>query len=151
MTRPPFIPRKVLLRSPVQRDTLLALIPNLPLDEEYPLAVTICDHQPARTPDQNSLMWTGPLKDIAAQAWVEGRQYSADVWHEYLKRTYLPEKYENGLTKENYRKWDIDPAGNRVLVGSTTQLTKKGMSEYLTQVEAHGGSLGVLFTERSAA
>ena len=96
-------------------------------------------------------MWVGPLADIAEQAWVEGRQYADVVWHELFKRKYLPELDDPELedlvqNPETYRKWAEDPeTGERILIGSTTQLTRKGMTRYLTQVEAYGANLGVLF------
>lgn len=151
MTRPKFQTREILLRTEQQRTILLALVENLPLDADKPLQVLVREQVKARGMDQNALMWVGPLADIAAQAWVAGRQYSAEVWHEKFKRDYLPEEYDEDLTKEGYRKWDIDPDGNRVLIGSTTQLTKRGFAEYLTQVEAFGASLGVQFGVRRAA
>ena len=101
--------------------------------------------QKPRTPDQNSLMWSCQLRDISEQAWIEGRRFSDVVWHEYFKREYLPEEYEEGITKENYAKWDYTPDGERVLVGSTTNLTKRGFSIYLQKIEAHGANLGVQF------
>jgi len=58
-----------------------------------------------------------------------------------------PEDLERRVKNpDGYRKFSIDPGGNRVLIGSTTQLTTFGFSEYLTQVEAHGASMGVQFT-----
>lgn len=98
-----------------------------------------------RTLDQNALMWSCQLRDIALQAWVNGRQFSAEVWHEYFKREYLPEEPEEGITKERYTKWDYTPDGERVLIGSTTELTKRGFSIYLQKIEAHGANLGVQF------
>lgn len=105
----------------------------------------------ARKLDQNALMWGGPLKDIAEQAWVNGRTYSAEIWHEQMKREYLPEVEHTDLARlvknpETYRKWDITPLGDRVLVGSTTDLTVYGFSQYLEQVYAEGSNMGVLFS-----
>ncbi len=91
-------------------------------------------------------MWAGPLRDIAEQAWIEGRQHSAEVWHEYFKRELLPEEFDPERCKENYAKWAYDPGGERVLIGSTTQLTVKGFAEYLTAIEAFGAALGVMFS-----
>lgn len=129
----------------------MALIPNLPLDEENPLEILIREPVKMRGPDQNSLMWVGPLADIAAQAWVDGRRFSAEVWHEHFKRQYLPEEFDPELTKEGYRKWDYTPDGERVLIGSTKQLTKKGFSQYLEQIEADGANMGVQFGARKMA
>ena len=151
MSRQKFPTRQIMLRTVQQRGIVMALLPNLPLDEANPLEVIIREPVKARGPDQNSLMWVGPLADIEAQAWVDGRQFSAEVWHEHFKRKYLPEEFDPELTKEGYRKWDYTPAGERVLIGSTTQLTKRGFSQYLEQIEADGAGMGVQFGARRMA
>jgi hypothetical protein len=157
MTRDKYPTRKILLRTITQKETALRVIENLPLDNEHPLEILIREEVKARKADQNSLMWSGPLKDIAEQAYVNGRTYSAEVWHYWYKREFLPPDIAEPIFRddgefarqvknpETYRKWDIDPAGNRILVGSTTDLTVYGFSQYLEQVMAHGASLGVQF------
>lgn len=151
MKRQKFPTRQILLRTGQQLDIVMALLPNLPLDDENPLEVLIREPVKARGMDQNALMWVGPLADIAAQAWVQGRQFSAECWHEHYKREYLPEEFDPELTKEGYRKWDYTPTGERVLIGSTTQLTKRGFSQYLEQIEADGAGMGVQFGARRMA
>ena len=151
MSRQKFPTRQIMLRTVQQRGIVMALLPNLPLDEANPIEVIIREPVKARGMDQNALMWVGPLADIAAQAWVDGRQFSADVWHEHFKREYLPEEFDPELTKEGYRKWDYTPAGERVLIGSTTKLTKRGFSQYLEQIEADGAGMGVQFGARRMA
>lgn len=146
--RPKFHPRTFILIGESQRDALVAVASNLPIDKDHPLEAIIRERVKPRTLDQNALMWVGPLRDIAEQAWVQGRQFSDKVWHEHLKTLYLPEDDAPDLPElaiEGYCKWDFDPAGNRILVGSTTQLTKKGFSLYLEQVHAFGAQLGVQF------
>lgn len=142
-----FAKRRFEMRTDQARQSALDLIRNLPLDDKKPLVVTVEEFRQARKPDQNALMWAGPLKDISEQAWLDGRQFSAEVWHEFFKRNLLPEDDENdeGLVKVNYRKWDIDPAGERVLIGSTTELTVRGMARYITELEAFGANLGVIY------
>lgn len=147
-----FRTRIIKLVGPQQLEAALTLLRNLPLGAG--LEVVFRKAVKQRTLDQNAAMWAGPLRDIAEQAWIDGRQFTAEVWHEWYKREYLPD--ESRLSHEElelrvknpdtYRKWDIDPGGNRVLVGSTTQLTKFGFGEYLQKVEAHGASLGVLYS-----
>lgn len=149
--RQKFLTRQILLRSDQQRAIVMALLPNLPLDEHEPLEVIIREPVKARGLDANALMWVGPLADIAAQAWVQGRQFSAEVWHEHFKREHLPEEFDPELTKDGYRKWDYTPTGERVLIGSTTQLTKRGFSQYLEQIEAEGAVMGVQFGARRMA
>lgn len=145
--REKFPTRTIRLVGPVQLQTAMALLPNLPLDADKPLELIVREEAKPRKPDQNSLMWVGPLADIAEQAYVGGRTYSAEVWHEHFKELYLPEAFDAELTKEGYRKWDFTPAGKRILVGSTTQLTIRGFALYLQQIEVFGASLGVMFHE----
>lgn len=137
--------RSILLREEAQRQLALAAISNAPIDAEHPVQVLIREEVKARKADQNALMWVGPLADITEQGYLNGRTFSADVWHEHFKREFLPEEFDAETCKEGYRKWDYMPNGERVLVGSTTQLTVRGFAEYLTQVEAFGASLGVRF------
>lgn len=147
MTRQKYPQRKILLRTAVQRDLAIAAIENAPLDTDKPLEVVIREEVKARKLDQNGLYWAGPLRDIAEQGYVDGRTYSAEVWHSYFKREFLPEQYDPELCKsETYRKWDAMPNGRMVLVGSTTDLTIRGFAQYLTQVEAYAATeLGVVF------
>ena len=147
MKRPPFETRTFRLVGADQRARLIALVENLPLDAAKPLEVVIREEKKKRTPDQNALYWSGPLREIAEQAWVRGRQYSADVWHEHLKREFLPDPdradCDYSHIKDGYVKWSAMPNGSRVLIGSTTGLTVRGMAAYLEQVYAYGASLGV--------
>ena len=146
-----FQTRHIRIVGQMQKDTAIAAIQNLPVNGEKPLVVTIGEERKARGLDQNAAMWAGPLKDIAEQAWLSGRQFSAEVWHEHFKREYLPELDHPNLrelVKEDYKKWEFTPSGERICVGSTTKLTRYGFSLYLQQVEAYGASLGVLFHTR---
>ena len=151
MKRQKFATRKFFLRTKAQLETLLSLLPNLPLDDEHPLEVRIGEMVKVRGLDQNSLMWVNQLADIAEQAWIEGKKYRDVVWHEQFKELYLPEEFDEELTKEGYCKWEIRPDGKRALIGSTTQLTRKGFTQYLTQIEAFGASLVVQFGARRMA
>ena len=143
-------PRTIALVADLQKQTAINAISNLPVGQN--LEVVIRETVKARTPDQNALMHAGPLNDIAQQAWVNGRQFDALVWHEFMKEQHLPDEFIepniHELVKniEKYQKWAIDPAGKRRLVGSTTQLSKRGFGIYLEQIYAYGASLGVQFT-----
>ncbi|MGP1677881.1 MAG: recombination protein NinB [Burkholderiales bacterium] len=146
--RPNYQTRTIRLVGEQQAELAIAALRHAPIDAEHPLEVVIREERKTRKPDQNSAMWSGPLRDIAEQAWVDRRQFAVETWHEYYKRKYLPEDDDPEielLAKEGYRKWAIDPAGERVLIGSTTQLTVRGMAVYMEQIHAHGGSLGVQF------
>jgi len=146
--RPAMQPRKFILRDEKVRDSLLALVRNLPIDPLRPVEVVAREEVKARKADQNAALWAGPLRDISEQAWLDGRQFSPEVWAQYFKRQLLPESFDPELTMENYAKWAIDPAGDRVLIGSTTQLTIKGHAQYREAIEAFGASLGVRFGAR---
>jgi hypothetical protein len=136
------------MRTEQARESAIALIRNLPLDEKKPISVTVEPYKAPRKPDQNALMWAGPLRDISEQAWLDGKQFSAEVWAHYFKVQLLPEEYDNDLCLSGYEKWNFDPSGARVLVGSTTKITVKGFAQHLEAIYAFGGSLGVHFHEK---
>jgi len=144
--RPKFPTRTILLRTEQQREQALALLKHVPLDDKKPLELVVSEQQKKRGPDANSLMWAGPLRDLAEQGWLEQRRYSAEAWHELAKREFLPEEYDPELCLKGYRKWERLPGSDeRILVGSTTMLTVKGMALHIEQLHALGGSLGVQF------
>lgn len=137
-------PRTIILVSDLQRNTARTVLENAPVGIE----VVFRPNSKKRTRESNSYQWAGMLSDFVNQAWVDGRQYSKSVWHEYLKREFLPETPEEGITLTGYKKWDSTPSGEMILTGSTTQLTTRGMAEYLTRCMAYGAQdLGIRFTE----
>ena len=142
-----YLTRTFRLISKSQIDLAKNAIDNAPIDLEHPLELIIREEQKGRSLSANALMWAGPLNDIAQQAWVHGKQYSALIWHEYFKEKFLPEVGNIKDTKEGYKKYEETPDGRRVLVGSTSKLTKAGFSNYMEQIYAYGGELGVKFTE----
>ena len=154
LKRPPFAKRQIRLIGRTQVDTAIAMLNSAPLDADRPLLLVLGEEPKGRKLDQNALMWAGPLADIAEQVWVEKRQFSIEVWHEYFKKEFLPDERrthplslaEQVKDVEKYRKWDFAPDGERVLVGSTTQLTVAGFALYLHHVEEFGASRGVQFS-----
>jgi hypothetical protein len=154
LARPPFTKRQIRLIGRQQVDTAIAMLNNAPLDAVKPLLLTLAEEAKVRTLDQNAAYHAGPLRDIAEQAWIDGRQFSAPVLHEHFKQEYLPDDElldideMARLVKEPhaYRKWDTDLRGNRICIGSTTQLTKFGFGEFMEQVQAFGAGLGVQFS-----
>ena len=144
-TRDKFTTRTIRLVGDIQRQNAIALINNVPIDSIKPLEMVIREEVKTRKLDQNQAMWAGPLKDITEQAWLNGRKFSIDCWHHYFKENFLPEEFDPELCKEKYIKWELDPKGNRVLVGSTTELTTRGFALYLQEVEAFGALLGVQY------
>lgn len=123
----------------------IAMVYNLPLDGS--MEVVVRQYVRKRRDIANALYWVR-LAEISEQAWLGGRQYSPEIWAEYMKAQYLPEQYEEGITLDGYEKYAILPDGSRSVIGSTTKLTTKGFAEYLTQVEVFGAELGVQFSAR---
>lgn len=147
--RPPLARRPFRLVSEEVRERIIAAVRHLPIDTLRPIEVVFQEEQKKRGVDQNSLYWA-LLNEIAAVPWG-GYQYSAETLHEYMKRELLPEdepKPDPTEVREGYKKWAFDPAGVRVLVGSTTMLTVKGFANMINGVEAFGASLGVEFRTR---
>jgi len=144
--REKFTQRSIVLND-TTRGIALAAVTNAPPGVE----VVIREVVKARTQDQNSLMWSGPLKDIETQAWLGQRRYSDKAWHEIFKIEYLPEIGCEDFARlvknpDTYEKWATLPRGDRVCIGSTTDLSKYGFGQYLEQVYAFGAGLGVLFS-----
>jgi NinB protein len=145
--RTDYLPKTIRLVGKLQIDTAINAIQNAPIDSDKPLEVIIREEQKGRSLSANALMWAGPLNDIASQAWVHGKQYSALIWHEYFKEKFLPDFPDLTQVKEGYRKYEETPDGRRILIGSTQKLTKHGFSLYMEQIYAYGAELGVRFSE----
>lgn len=86
-----------------------------------PLSVTVQEHKEKRSSDQNRRYWA-ILNEIAAGAWIGGRRYGADAWHEFFKARLI------GLEEV--------PDGRSVGI-STTTLSVSDFAEYMTKVEAY--------------
>ena len=87
-----------------------------------------------RTPEQNRRYWgRGVLAQIAEQATVNGKLYSAEVWHEQFKRMFI----------------GFDELPNGQIIGkSSTGLTTAEFCDFCTQVEAYAAQeLGVRFVD----
>ncbi len=85
-----------------------------------------------RSNEQNKLYWV-LLHQIEDQAWIEGRQYSAEAWHEYARQRFI------GC---------VDLPNGKTMGISTTTLSTKEFSEYVEKVTAWAAlELGVQFVE----
>lgn len=89
-------------------------------DQQEPLCVTVSCHKRKRSVEQNKRYWK-VLNEIASQAWVDGKQFGAEAWHEYFKRELI------GLE---------DLPGGGVCGISTTTLNVSDFCDYMTKVEA---------------
>ena len=132
------------MRTAQTRESAIALIRNLPIDEVHPLQVTVSEMTKQRGLDANGYYWLR-LGEIADQAWFSGRQFNSDCLHEYCKRMLMQEQVtlKDGTVRS---KWVELPDGSLTVV-STAQLERKCFADYVTIVEKFGAELGVHYSE----
>ena len=146
--------RTILITNDSAKNIAILAIRNAPLDAINPISVTISEQIKKRSGDANSRMWAGPLKDISEQAYMDGRTFKDVLWHEQFKELFLPDEHnisieelsELVLKPAEYKKYDYKPKGGRILVGSSTELTRRGFYLYLEQIYAEGANMGVQFS-----
>jgi hypothetical protein len=103
---------------------------------KHPMQVVCQPESTKRNLAQNRYYWN-LLNQVSTDAWIEGRQYAAEVWHELAKRKFV------GC---------VDMPGGGLMAMSTTDLSTKEFADYVTKVEAWAASeLGVTFLEQGAA
>lgn len=141
--RNPIAKMTFLIRSDQQKEVLASKIANLPVDEDQPIQIVISEQTKARGLDQNGLMWKR-IGEIAAQGWINKRQYHKECWHKYLKDNEMPEEVElkDGTICS---KWVEQINGSREVI-STTELSARCFSDYITIIEAFGAGIGVMFS-----
>jgi len=115
-------------------------------DYTKPLQMTIEPEKKRRSSAQNSLMWVSLLGDFSMQVDFDGKKFLPDIWHDQLKKQFLPEMPGTEETLSGYKKWDEMPDGSLKMVGSTKLLTKLGMENYLHKCYSYGCELGIKFT-----
>lgn len=155
MSRPEYKRPPIYLRTQMQVDLAIAAIKHAPLDEQNPLEVIIREQVKGRKQSQNAAMWAGIHSDFSAQAWVNGRQFDAETWHEHFKEQFLPEAHDPRLAElvkdpASWEKWREGIDGKLRCVGSTTKLTVKGMAEFMRAVEGLAMEYGVQLSARAA-
>ena len=123
---------KLILRTPDIRRRAMEAIKAIPLNEVWE-----CDLKPwksTRSQEQNALYWVR-LTEISEQLSPEDKQYSPEVWHEWMKAKFL------GKTVIVV---DGEP---HIVPKTTTTLKTVDFADYLTQVEAWGAEHGVRFSD----
>lgn len=129
--------REFTLRNVGVWSTLVAFVKaNAPsfADKGEPLRIIVTAEERQRNAQQNRFYWGAVLRAISEQAWIDGKQYDKDTWHEFLARRY-------GVLDELTL-----PDGEIITRRkSTTQMSVGEFSEYLNQVQAYAASLGVEF------
>jgi len=104
-------------------------------DAGTPLRLIVTTAETKRNSEQNKRYWGLILKTIAATAWVQGKQHSADVWHEFFARKF-------GVCE------DVTLPGGEVVSRrrSTTDMSVSEFTTYMNEVESYAvQSLGVTF------
>ena len=125
-------PLQILLRSPAQLTLLDRIASTLPIDADHPIEVIIREQPKKRSSLANRYYWS-VINQIASDAWVEDRQYTPDVWHEYAKRKHLG---------------TIELPGGGIMAISTADLDVSEFAQYVERVEAWAATeLGVTFIE----
>ena len=95
------------------------------------LAVQVAVHKARRTPEQNRRHFA-MLGEIADQAWIGGRQYDKDVWHDYFCRKFIGE---------------TDLPGGKTMAMSSSALNIEEFGQFMHRIEAYAAQeLGVEFT-----
>lgn len=130
--------REFTLRNGGAWQTLVALVKaNAPTFAERgePLRVIVTSEEKKRNAEQNRFYWGALLRDISEQAWVDGKQFDKDTWHEYFARKF-------GVCEDV-----MLPTGEVVVRRkSTAQMSVGEFSEYIAKVQACAAAdLGVQF------
>jgi hypothetical protein len=132
--------RTFVIRGPENAATLHAFLKQNAAsmaEQGQPLEVRVTVWKPRASDEQRALIWV-INEQIAQQAWIGGRRFDAETWHEQCKRELLPEESKRGV-----QKWRVLANGERVLHMSTENLDRHEKSEYLQALLAFAGSLGV--------
>jgi len=139
----------ITLRNPDDWRRLVELVRPLagPMaDRGTPLRVIVAEKMASRSMEAHRFMWADVLEQIAQQACIAGQWFSAESFHEWLKREYLPEVCSKGVPK-----WHYHGDGTRSLAMSTTDLDTEEFSDYTLRIQAHAASeWGVVFYDRDA-
>lgn len=130
--------REFTLRSPSAWSALVAFVKSNAKacnDAGKPIRLIVTTDEAKRNADQNRRLWGYVYRTIAEQAFVNGQQFDADVWHEHCARAF-------GVCDEITL-----PDGEIVTRRkSTTQMTVSEFSEYMERVTAYATQqLGVQF------
>lgn len=86
------------------------------------IEVVLRDAKSKRSTDQNKRYWR-ILREVAAVAWIDGKQFDDETWHEYFRRLFI------GANEISL------PDGSTMLRGiSTTTLNVSEFSDYMDAI-----------------
>lgn len=126
-----------ILRERVHLLNLIAFLENnweQASADGHPLVVETRPENAKRSNAQNRCYWD-MLHQIEEEAWLDGRRFTADVWHEHFRRMFI------GI---------LELPNGATMGQTTTTLTVKQFSEYIDQVSEYAGRvLGVVFEDNN--
>lgn len=130
--------REFPLRTPSAWTALVAFVKanaQACVDRGHALRIIVTADEKKRSSEQNRRYWKLVITAIADQAWVNGRQFDKDTWHEWYARKY-------GVMTEI-----VLPNGEIVTRRkSTSEMSVSEFSDYMSRVEADAAQeLGVIF------
>lgn len=97
-------------------------------EQGKPLAVDVHEHKDKRSVEANKYYWT-LLRFIASNAWLDGKRYSDEAWHEHFKQAMIG--------------YEELPNGKQMGI-STTKLNVSEFADYLRNIEQYAaGELGL--------
>jgi hypothetical protein len=92
------------------RHAMIGRLRALQIRTGRPWRLIIEPDTPKRTVKQNTRMWS-VFRYIAANAWVNGKQFSAEAWHHHYAGEFIG--------------WEESPDGSKVPVGTSTLNTRE--------------------------
>ena len=96
------------------------------------MVVEIRPNKAKRSAEQNRRYWA-ILNQVSEDAWLEGRQYSSDIWHEFMKRRFIGQ---------------IDGPGGISIAEASSKLNTAEFAHYCEMVEVFAATdLGITLTE----
>jgi len=97
-------------------------------DQGKPLSVTVQEYKSKRSVEQNKLLWR-LLNEIAESAWIGGKQFSPEAWHEMFKLKFIGAE---------------ETPDGRLIGISTTTLDVSEFTEYIDKISAYAATeLGI--------
>jgi hypothetical protein len=97
---------------------------------KHGLEIVIRPMKDKRSVQQNRRYWL-LLRELSGMAWIDGKQFSDQTWHEFFKRTFI------GCEELAM------PDGTTELRGiSTTKLSVDEFGEYMIQIEQYAAEQG---------
>jgi hypothetical protein len=126
--------REFTLRGPSEAGAMLNFVKSNAkafAEKGAPLRVIVTEDEMDRLDEQIRYYFGVVIKALAEQAWVEGRQFSKEAWHELMARKFLPGKEI------------VMPDGEIIVKRASIakgQIGVKAMAKFTNEVEAYAAT-----------